>query len=365
MKKTPLYQKHIESSGKMVDFANFLMPIQYSSIIGEVKVVRERVGLFDVSHMGEIEIKGSDALNFVNWITTNDVSKLKVWQVQYTTMLYPDGGIVDDLLVYKLPGSYLLVVNASNQDKDFDWITTNKKGSVDIKNRSEDYFQLALQGPLVMKIISEILKANIKDLPFYWAKEEEIDGCKVIISRTGYTGEDGFEIYGDSNMGGKVWDIVMEVGESIGTVVTPCGLGSRDILRLEMGYCLYGNDITKETTPLEAGLKWLVKMEKTDFIGKEALIKQKEDGITRKFVGMGFKDRAIPRHGYSIFKDGEKLGEVTSGCHSPTLGYPIAMGYIKKPYNKEGTNLEVKIRDKIIDGRIIGLPFWKNGSLKR
>ncbi len=365
MKKTPLYEKHIESSGKMVDFANFIMPVQYSSVISEVKAVRESVGLFDVSHMGEIEIRGNDALNFVNWITTNDVSKLNIWQAQYTTMLYPDGGIVDDLVIYKLPESYLLVVNASNQDKDYEWIITNKKCSVDIKNKSEDYFQLALQGPSVLKIISKILKTDIEDLPFYWAKPEEIDGCKVIISRTGYTGEDGFEIYGDSNLGAKIWDIIMDAGESIGTEVIPCGLGARDILRLEMGYCLYGNDITKETTPLEAGLKWLVKMEKKDFIGKDAIIKQKDEGITRKLVGMEFKGRAIPRHGYSIFKDGEKLGEVTSGCHSPTLGSPIAMGYIKKPFIKEETKIEINIRNKILDGKIIRLPFWKNGSLKR
>jgi aminomethyltransferase len=280
-------------------------------------------------------------------------------------MLYPDGGIVDDLLVYMLPERYLLVVNASNQDKDYEWIMKNKRGSVDIKNTSDDYFQIALQGPLVMKIMNKIIRTDVKGLPFYWAKEEEIDGCKVVISRTGYTGEDGFEIYGNSELGVKVWDIIMEAGESIETSVIPCGLGARDILRLEMGYCLYGNDITKETTPLEAGLKWLVKMEKEDFIGKEALIKQKEEGITRKLVGMEFKGRAIPRHGYSIFKDSEVVGEVTSGCHSPTLGYPIAMGYINKPFNKEGTKLEIRIRDKIIDGKIIRLPFWKDGSLKR
>lgn len=365
MKKTPFYEKHIEFNGKMVDFAGFKMPIQYSSIINEVKAVRERVGLFDVSHMGEIEISGKDALDFVNWVTTNDVSNLNVWQAQYTTMLYPDGGIVDDFLIYRLPERYLLVVNASNQDKDFEWIMKNEKGDIEIRNRSDNYFQLALQGPLSEGLINQILKKDISNLRFYWAKEEEIGGCKVIISRTGYTGEDGFEIYGDAQVGSKIWDLLMETGEASETHITPCGLGARDILRLEMGYCLYGNDITKETTPLEAGLIWLVKMDKLDFIGKEALAKQQKEGITRKLVGMKFEGRAIPRHGYAIYKDGEEIGLITSGCHSPTLNYPVAMGYVKKPFHKVGTNIEIEIRKKMIDGDVLTLPFWKNGTLKR
>ena len=365
MKKTPLYEEHIKLNGRMVDFADFKMPVQYSSIINEVKGVRESVGIFDVSHMGEIEISGSDALNFVNWITTNDASILKLWQIQYTTMLYPEGGIVDDLLVYKLPGSYLLVVNATNREKDFNWIINNKKGNVNIEDRGDDYFQIAVQGPLTLDVIKRITRKDPSDLPFYWAKEESISGNKVLISRTGYTGEDGFEIYGNSPLGMKIWDIVMDAGETINTHIVPCGLGARDILRLEVGYCLYGNDITKETTPLEAGLSWLVKMDKGDFIGKESLIKQEEEGFERKLIGMRLESRAIPRHGYPIYKKGKKIGEITSGTHSPTLNYPIAMGYVKKPFHKKGTKLEIEIREKMIEGEVVSLPFWKNGSIKR
>jgi len=365
MKKTPLYEEHIKLNGRMVDFADFKMPVQYSSIINEVKGVRESVGIFDVSHMGEIEISGSYALNFVNWITTNDASILKLWQVQYTTMLYPEGGIVDDLLVYRLPDSYLLVVNATNREKDFNWIINNKRGNVDIEDRGDDYFQIAVQGPLTLDVIKRITLKDPSDLPFYWAKEEFISGNKVLISRTGYTGEDGFEIYGDSPLGMKIWDIVMDAGETINTHIVPCGLGARDILRLEVGYCLYGNDITKETTPLEAGLSWLVKMNKGDFIGKESLIKQEEEGFGRKLIGMRLESKSIPRHGYPIYKEGEKIGEITSGTHSPTLNYPIAMGYVEKPFHKKGTKLEIEIRKKMIEGEVVSLPFWKNGSIKR
>ena len=363
MKKTPLYKKHIECNGKMVEFADFIMPIQYSSIIKEIKAVRNSVGLFDVSHMGEIEVSGVDALDFVNWITTNDVSSLKTWQIQYTTMLYPDGGIVDDLLVYRLPERFLLVVNASNHNKDVEWIRENKKGDIDIKDRADDYFQIALQGPEAEKIIKRIIKGDPAKIKFYWATEEEIEGNKVILSRTGYTGEDGFEIYGNPSSGPEIWDILMEEGEK--EDIIPCGLGARDILRLEMGYCLYGNDITKDTTPLEAGLSWLLKMENSEFIGKESLVKQKKEGITRRLVGIQIKDRTIPRHGYLIYKDGNRIGEITSGSHSPILNHPIAMGYVDKPYNKKGTIIEIEVRDRLIEAEVVSLPFWKNGTLKR
>ncbi len=348
----------------MVDFANFKMPLQYSSIVMEVNAVRESVGLFDVSHMGEIEISGVDALDFVNWITTNDVSMLKIWQVQYTIMLYPEGGIVDDLLVYRLPDRYLLVVNGSNQDKDFKWVMNNKKGNIEIKNRSDDYFQVALQGPQSENIIKQILRSDISNLRFYWAKKEQISGCKIIVSRTGYTGEDGFEIYGEKSFGAKIWDVIMDIGEKEGIHVIPCGLGARDVLRLEMGYCLYGNDITKDTTPLEAGLSWLVKMDKCDFIGKESLVKKKKEGIPRKLVGVKLKGRAIPRHGFPIYKEGKQIGIVTSGSHSPTLNYPIAMGYVEKSFHQIGTKVEIEIRKKMIEGEVSSLPFWKNGSIK-
>ncbi len=363
MKKTPLYKKHIELNATMVNFADFKMPIQYSSIFEEVKAVRKSVGLSDVSHMGEIEISGVDALDFVNWIITNDASKLKPLQAQYTTMLYPEGGIVDDLLVYHLPKRYLLVVNASNQEKDFEWIRENKRGNVEIKNRGSEYFQLAVQGPLALNVIRKVVTGDPSNLPFYWSREESINTNFVILSRTGYTGEDGFEIYGDSTKGEEIWDAVMEAGKEEGE--QPCGLGARDLLRLEMGYCLYGNDITKDTTPLEAGLSWLVKMEKGDFIGKKALLEQKEEGIKRRLVGITVKGRKIPRDGYPIYKEGKRIGKITSGNYSPTLKTSIAMGYVMKPYHKTGSILEIEIRNKKVIGKVTELPFWKNGSAKK
>lgn len=363
MKKTPLYNKHVEHEGKIVDFAGFKMPIQYSSIINEVNGVRGAAGLFDVSHMGEIEIMGDDDVDFLNWITTNNVSKLKVWQAQYTTMLYPDGGIVDDLLVYRLPDRYLLVVNATNQKKDYEWIKDNEKGNVEINFKSDDYFQLAVQGPQAEPVLEKVTDKDLSEIKFYWSAEAEIKGNKFIISRTGYTGEDGFEIYGKSSMGEEVWDAIMDAGKDEGII--PCGLGARDVLRLEMGYCLYGNDITKDTSPLEAGLSWLVKMDKEDFIGKDALKKQKDEGIKRRLSGIEIKGRLIPRHNHIILKDDEKIGFVTSGSHSPSLGNPIAMGYIDKPYNKKETEIFIEVRNKKIRGEVVSLPFWKKGSLKR
>lgn len=363
MKKTPFYDKHIELNGKIVDFAGFKMPINYTSIIDEVRAVRESAGIFDVSHMGEIEITGPDSLDFINYITSNDVSRLNKWQAQYTTMLYHDGGIVDDLLVYKLPDKYILIVNATNTDKDREWIKENIRGNVKVADKSDSYFQIALQGPESASIMKEILDENPDNLKFYHAREEEIAGEKVILSRTGYTGEDGFEVYGKRENASPVWDKIYNEGESHG--LKPCGLGARDLLRMEMGYCLYGNDISEETSPLEAGLFWLVKFDKEDFIGKEALLTQKDDGIKRKLTGMIINSKLIPRHGYDILNEDDKIGEVTSGSFSPTIDKNIALGYIKKPYSEKGNTVKIKIRDRDIEAEVVSLPFWKNGSLKR
>lgn len=360
--KTPLYNKHLELNATMVDFANYKMPMQYSSIFEETSAVRDSAGIFDTSHMGEIEIRGADRAEFINYIVTFDISKIDIYQAKYTTMLYQDGGIIDDLIVYKLPEKYLIVVNASNQEKDFKWMIEHKKGNVEIQNKGKEYFQIAVQGPNSVKIIKELTKEDPSTLKFYHSREENISKIKVLLSRTGYTGEDGFEIYGKSENVEEIWDKIMKAGK--GEEICPCGLGARDLLRLEMGYCFYGSDITKETTPLEANLSWIVSINKEDFIGKEALLKQKREGINKKLVGISVPGKRIPRHGYEIMLQSEKVGIITSGNYSPNIGSSISMGYIKKPYDKEGTKVAIKIRETLVCGTITKLPFWKHGTVK-
>ncbi|MCK4584302.1 glycine cleavage system aminomethyltransferase GcvT, partial [candidate division WOR-3 bacterium] len=282
-KKTAIYDEHIKLGAKIVEFAGFLMPIQYKDgIFSEVKRVRQTVGLFDVSHMGEVVIKGKNALAFINYITINDASQLDEYQVQYSAMCYEDGAIVDDLLVYRLPDRYLLVVNASNTDKDFEWILKNKAGEVEISNISDSITQLAVQGPVAEKVVQKLTDYELSNMEFYWSTETKVSGVDSILSRTGYTGEDGFEMYAKYKGGLKLWNDILNAGEEFD--IEPVGLGARDLLRLEMKYCLYGNDINKSTTPLEAGLSWITKLDKENFIGKEALLKQKEEGIKRRLV---------------------------------------------------------------------------------
>jgi aminomethyltransferase len=361
--KTPLFKKHQELNAFMVDFANYRMPMQYSSIFEETKAVRNSAGLFDVSHMGEIEITGQDATECLNYLVAFDISKLKAFQVKYTVMLNKRGGIIDDLLVYKLKGRYLIVVNASNQEKDFNWIKKHKKSNVKIQSLSKEYFQIALQGPLSEKIIKRIVKSDLSKLKFYEAKEENMADTQVLLSRTGYTGEDGFEVYGDREEACRIWDKITEEGKKYNLI--PCGLGARDLLRLEMGYCLYGNDITVGTTPLEANLSWVVSFDKEDFIGKEALLEQKKEGIKRKLVGILVPGKRIPRSGYKVLVNKKKVGIITSGNYSPNLGSSIAMGYVDKPYEKEGTKLEIEIRNTVVEGKITKLPFWGKGTVKK
>lgn len=363
LKRTPLYNKHIEFNANMVRFANYQMPIQYTSIFEETKAVRNSAGLFDISHMGEIEISGSGATEFINYLVTSDISKLKKFQAKYTTMLYENGGIIDDVVIYNLPQKYLIVVNAANQEKDFNWIKQHQINAVKIKNMSERYFQLALQGPKAEKIISKVVKGDLSNLTFYQGKEESLGNVKVILSRTGYTGEDGFEIYGKSETAIEIWDKIMKAEKN--KDISPCGLGARDLLRLEMGYCLYGNDITKETTPLEANLSWLVSFGKEKFIGKDTLMKQKRQGPGKKLVGISVPGKIIPRHGYKILKNGEEVGTVTSGNYSPNLGFSIALGYIRSSLEKVGKEVEIGIRNKTVKGKITKLPFWKHGTIKK
>ncbi len=357
MKKTKLNKKHISLGAKLVEFAGYEMPLQYTSIIGEHKAVRNSVGLFDISHMGEVTVKGDRAFEFVQYITINDVSKLKVGRVQYTAMCYEDGGIVDDLLLYQIrENEYMLVINASNIEKDLAWMREHNTYGVEIINESEEYSLLAVQGPNSKKTLQKICKEAL-EIEYYHFTITECNGVEVIVSRTGYTGELGYEIYFKSSIeeAEKIWDAILHAG--IKYEIVPVGLGARDTLRLEMGFCLYGNDIDQTTNPIEAGLGWITKLKKEDFIGRDALIRIKENGVKRKLVAIISDSKAFPRHGYEITYNGSVIGKITSGTLSPILGKPIAMGYVDKEYSDIDSVVNIKIRNKDAEGEIVKLPF--------
>ena len=359
MKKTKLFNIHEKLGAKIVDFAGYKMPVQYSSIIAEHKAVRNSVGVFDVSHMGEIFIIGEKALDFVQEITVNDASKLTPGRVQYSAMCYKDGGIVDDLLVYKINDEkFMLVVNASNIEKDFNWMLENNNFGVEILNNSDDYSLLAVQGPNSKKVLQKICDKDL-DLEYYHFFEAKIAGVDMIVSRTGYTGELGYEIYftGDESIAEKIWEKIFESGKEFN--IQPVGLGARDTLRLEMGFCLYGNDIDKTTNPLEAGLGWITKLKKEHFIAQDVLLKVKEEGLKRKLVPLVTEERVFPRHGYDLTVNGKKVGTVTSGTVSPILERPIALGYVDKEFAGEGNTINFMIRDKEVPAKVIKLPFLK------
>ncbi len=359
MKKTTFYGMHEKLGAKMVEFAGYLMPIQYSSIIAEHKAVRDSVGVFDVSHMGEVFVTGEKALDFVQHITVNDASKLFPGRVQYSAMCYNDGGIVDDLLVYKISDDkFMLVINASNIEKDFNWMNENNKFGVKLENRSDEYSLLAVQGPNSQKAVQKICSRNL-DLEYYHFFEAEAAGTQMIISRTGYTGELGYELYfkGDEKVAEKIWNAVFEAGREFG--IQPVGLGARDTLRLEMGFCLYGNDIDQTTNPLEAGLGWITKLNKGDFIGREVLLKVKAEGLKRKLTPLASEEKAFPRHGYELTAGGKKIGTVTSGTVSPVLEKPVALGYVENEFAAEGTEINFLIRGKEIPAKVVKLPFIK------
>jgi aminomethyltransferase len=311
--------------------------------------------------MGEIEIRGKDRMSFVSYLTTNDPSALVLNQVQYSTMLYQDAGIVDDILVYRLKDRILLVVNAANIDKDYQWIVENKRFDVEINNLSDTIGQLAVQGPKAEPVVQKLCGFDLADMEFYGSRETDLKGIPVLLSRTGYTGEDGFEIYCDHKNGPKVWDMVFEAGQAYG--IKPIGLGARDTLRFEMRYCLYGNDIDKTTNPLEAGLAWIVKLNKDDFIGKENLSKIKEAGIRKKLVGFEAVSTGVPRPHQGIHNDGKKIGHVTSGTFSPSLKKGIGMGYVDMPLHKVGSKLQVMGKTPVAVEVIKG-PFYKHGTHK-
>jgi aminomethyltransferase len=357
LKRTPIYDLHRAAGAKFVDFGGWEMPVQYSSILDEHRTVRDAVGLFDVSHMGEIEIKGPRALDVVQRLTTNDASKLEILQIQYSTLCYPNGGIVDDLTVYRLgPEHFLFCVNAANIDKDYAWIVEQAAGEADIANTSAQIAQLALQGRQAQATLQPLCDFPLDTIRYYWAAQDRVNGIEALISRTGYTGEDGFELYCSAAQGPALWSALLEAGAPYG--IKPIGLGARDTLRLEMGYALYGNDITAETTPLQAGLGWVVKLNKGDFIGREALAAERTKGVPRRLVGIEMIERGVARSHYHILHDAEAVGEMTSGTMSPSLNKSIGLGYVRTAYAKAGTPLSVDIRGKPAQARVAATPFY-------
>lgn len=357
-KRTPFYELHQAHGAKIIPFAGFEMPVQYpTGIVQEHTAVRTAVGIFDVSHMGEFEVRGRGALEFVSKVTTNDPAKLAPGRVQYSVLCYDNGGIVDDLLVYNLGTHYLLVVNASNLEKDFAWLKDHTSGDMELRNVSDEVALLAVQGPKSLETLQKICREDLSGLKYYHAMQGTVAGVPMTVSRTGYTGELGFELYFEANSSTarRVWEAVAEAGKPFGII--PVGLGARDTLRLEMGYCLYGNDIDQTTNPLEAGLGWVTKLDKGNFLGKKALLEVKARGLTRTLVGFTLADKALPRHGYAVGKDGKQVGHVTSGTFSPTLKTGIGMGYVPPELARAGSRFDVDIRGKSAEATVVPLPF--------
>lgn len=360
MKQTVLFDRYKDYGGKTIDFGGWDLPVQFSSIKAEHEAVRTKAGLFDVSHMGEVLVTGEGALSYLQKMMTNDVSKLKIGQAQYTAMCYDDGGTVDDLLIYKRDeGNYLLVVNASNLEKDVEWMNQHKSPDVVIEDKSNDLALLALQGPLAEKTLQKLTSFPLNEIKFFRFQENvEICGQNVLISRTGYTGEEGFELYASPESIVVLWDAILTTGESDGVV--PAGLGARDTLRFESGLPLYGQELSQDISPLEAGLGFVVKLNKEeDFIGKQALAQQKENGVPRKLIGLEMIDKGIPRTGYKVFLDDEEIGEVTTGTQSPTLNKNIGFALLNTEHTTIGTEVIVQVRKRMLKAVIISTPFYK------
>lgn len=361
LQKTCLHDKHIALGAKMCPFGGFDMPIEYTSIIEEHNAVRHNAGIFDVSHMGEILVSGDDSEKYVNHIFTNDMTDAPIGKIYYGFMLHPTGGVVDDLLIYKkAEKEFFLVVNAANIEKDFRWMLDNNLGfDVEITNQSDYYGEVAVQGSKACEVIEKLLKIEVDDLAFYTFKEIAYDGETIIVSRTGYTGEDGFELYGSHAFINKVWDILVKSKE-----VQPCGLGCRDTLRFEVGLPLYGHELSDTITPLEAGLGMFVKLDKAEFIGKEAIAKQKSEGLKRKIVGIELLDKAIPRADYDVEIDGQKIGVVTTGYNSISTGKSVCLALIDAQYSALDTEVEVRIRKKTFKGKITKKRFYEKNYKK-
>lgn len=361
--RTPFYDLHQKNGAKLIDFGGFEMPVQYESIRKEHRAVRNGVGIFDVSHMGEFFVEGPAALDLIQYVTINDAAKLTPGKAQYTAMCYENGGIIDDLIVYMLEEErYMLVVNASNIEKDLNWIREQNSFKAEVSNASDNYCLLAVQGPDSVNTLQKLTEVDLGSIGFYHFEVGELAGSSpVILSATGYTGEKGFEIYFDKTEvePAVLWEAIIEAGQEFD--IEPCGLGARDTLRLEMGFALYGNDITKDTHPLEARLGWLTKLNKGTFVGREVLKKVKEEGLKRQLVGFTVEDkRSIPRSGYVIYNESdEEIGFVTSGSRSITLGKNIGMGYVAKEYAEEGSPVYIEIRNRKAEAQVTKPPFIK------
>lgn len=359
LKRTPLHDSHVSLGARMVDFAGWDMPVQYSGPIPEHLAVRRAAGIFDVSHMGEIEVRGADALALVQRVTTNDVAKLQDNQVQYSTMTNDQGGVIDDLLVYRINETYyLLVVNASGADADFDWIRQQAGGlNLEVHNTSDAFALVALQGPRSEFILQRVADHMLDRIPYYWSQQLTVDGVDCRVSRTGYTGEDGFEILCHAADALHIWNRLLVIGHDHGLI--PCGLAARNTLRLEAAFRLYGNDMDQTTTPLEAGLGWVVKLNKGDFIGREALERQKAAGLKRKLVGFEVLDKAPARDGYPVVVGGTQVGTVASGSYAPFLKKNIGMVYLPIEHARIGTELSIVIRGREVPARVVETPFYK------
>jgi aminomethyltransferase len=363
LRKTALNSTHRRLGAKMVNFGGWDMPVEYSGILAEHQAVRTRAGLFDVSHMGEIEIRGPEALELVQFVTCNDAAKLVIGQAQYSGLMTPRGTFVDDLLVHKISDThFLLCVNASNQDKDFDHILRYNRFGADTENAGPRYSQLAIQGPEAEALLQQFTKVPLDSLHYYHFAFGRVNGVDCLIARTGYTGEDGFEIYFSPEHSEKMWDYLLDAGQAIGMI--PCGLGARNTLRLEAAMCLYGHEIDDSTTPWEAGLAWICKPEKGDFLGRDILIAQRRKGVERKLIGFEMLERLIARDGYVVSHDGQEVGRVTSGGPAPFLKKNIGMAYVPPELAVVGTKIEVVVRGQASPARIVELPFYKRPKSK-
>ncbi len=362
MKRTPLNSVHRALGAKMVDFGGWDMPVQYTGIIDEHTAVRQRVGLFDVSHMGEIEVRGPEALNLVNYVSSNNASKLKIGQAHYSGLLYEHGGFVDDILVHKVEEDhFFLCVNASNQEKDYDYISTmNRTFKANVEFASERYAQIAVQGPKGPATLQKLTKTNLAAIKYYWFADGEVSGVPARIAHTGYTGEDGFEIYVAPDEAPRIWAELLEAGEEFG--IRPAGLGARNTLRLESKMALYGHEIDASITPFEADLAWIVKLDKGDFLGREALVKQQEAGITRKLAGFEMRGRGIGRDGYEIQVDGAAAGWVTSGGPAPTVNKNIGLCYLPAALAEPGRTIQVMVRNQPVEAVTVPTPFYKRAK---
>ena len=360
VRKTPLHAAHVAAGGRMVPFAGWELPVQYSGTLDEHLAVRTRAGLFDVSHMGEVRVKGPEALAYLQLVTCNDVSKLVPGRIQYSGLTTPEGTFVDDFLVYKLgEQEYFLVVNAGNTPKDVDWLHYHAKGfQVDVRDESSQWAQLAVQGPKAVEILQPLVRVDLAPLKYYGFLQADVDGVPSIVSRTGYTGEDGFEVYAPADAGPRLWDAIMSRGKEHGLL--PCGLGARDTLRLEAKMALYGNDIDDTTTVLEADLGWICRLDKGDFLGRDVLVRQKAEGLKRKLVGFETEGRgAIARRGFRALRDGEPVGVVTSGTFAPYLKKNIGLAYLPAGMWEAGTRFEVEIRNRLESAVVVPTPFYR------